>query len=302
MSPRKVVLVYHSVGSEGTPAVVGSFPVPLERFVHQVEQARAAGWDFGRLSDLRRPVTRDTLYITGDDGTVDWAANVLPWCDEHEVPTHTALITGVWQVPPLWPVAHQLQVLLAQPNRDLPVPPLSDDQRAYVDRIYAYETDPRRRYLKGACNVVFDDAQAREFLGEPDEPTLELLWARFAPPSAYRGYTWAEFGAHTVRHCAFDGDVDAYVQNEIQPCLDDLRANGLTPSHYFTFPMRPRYPATIEQIIPALRELGFEGTLEANGEWDQQSFAIPRIDGKSVEEFLGLPPFESGVKAQCAAR
>lgn len=305
MRYRKVVLMYHSVGTREVPAVLGSFPIPLARFQHQVRQALAHGWRFGRLSEARAPVSAHTLYITGDDGTVDWARNVLPWCEKQGIPTHTALITGPWLDPPIYPVAHRLQILLALPGRELPIPDLTAEQRAYIDRIYGYEKDPRRRYLKGACNLVFDDARARELLGKPDEEELRLLRARFARPEEYRACRYAEFGVHTVSHKAFGGDPEAYVREEVLPCREELRRRGLNPTRYLVLPMRPQFGATIEQIAPTLQAAGFEGTLEGPGEWDGVSFAMPRIDAKDVERHLGLEPWTeelSDAKPGCLAR
>lgn len=286
MPARKVVLMYHSVDGPAAPAVLGSFPVTLDRFIGHVTLARDLGWTFGRLSDLHAPVERDTLYITGDDGTADWARNVLPWCEGAGIPTHTALITGPWQDQPVWPVAHRLQVLLALPDLFLPRPELTADERAYIDRVYAYERDPRRRYLKGACNVIYDDAQARELLGEPTAAEVEHLAARFAAPHEYRGLALAEFGVHTVTHRAFDGDAPRYLAEEIVPCAHDIRAATLPLSRIFTLPMRPRFPATVEQLVPTLAAQGFDAVLDGQGQWDGRSFIVPRIDAKHVEEFL----------------
>lgn len=296
---RKVILMYHSVSTLQVPGVLGSFPVPLARFQHQVQHAQARGWGLGRVSALREPVAAHTLYITGDDGTVDWARNVLPWCEEHGVPTHTALISGPWQEKPVYPVAHRLHILLALPGRKVPTPSLTAEQRAYIDRIYAYEKNPHRRYLKGACNLVFEDAQARALLGPPDEEEARLLAIRFARPDEYHGYQQAEFGVHTVSHRAFGGDPEAYVREEVLPCRDAMIRHGLHPTRYLVLPMRPQFGATVEQITPALQAAGFEGTLEALGEWDGRSFAIPRIDAKDMEQYLEL---ELYVADRAAAR
>lgn len=292
MAFRKLVLMYHAIKGPAAPAVAGSFPISLERFQRQIRSAARAGWRFGRLSALREPVDADTLYITGDDGTVDWALNVLPWCEQQGIPTHTALISGPWLRPPVYPVAHRLQILLTLPQRELPMPDLPAEQRAYIDRVYAYETSLRRRYLKGACNLVLDDWEARGLLGLPDVEEERLLAARFAQPEAYATFGLAEFGVHTVTHRAFAGDVSEYMAQEILPCREALLQAGLRDSGYFTLPMRPRYPAMVEQLVPALVAHGFAGVLDGTGEWDGRSFIVPRIDAKNVEQVLGLPPLE----------
>lgn len=291
MNHRKVILMYHSVATAKTPGVLGSFPIPLARFAYQVEQARAQGWQFGRISELRKPVSANTVYVTGDDGTVDWAANALPWCEEHGIPTHTGIITGPWQQPPVYPVAHRLQILLSLPGHELPAPALNAEQRAYIDRVYAYETQARRRYLKGACNVVLTDEESRGLLGPPDAEECQHLVERFAPPATYRGWRYAEFGAHTVSHRAFGGDPEIYVREEVLPCVAAIERHGLRATKYFTLPMRPRFPATVEQLIPALQAHGFEGVLDQQGEWDGTSFLVTRIDAKNVETCLGLEPW-----------
>ncbi len=260
MAFRQVVLMYHSVSGPAAPAVVGSFPIPLERFKYQIQEARRRGWQVGRLSDLRKPVSANTLYITGDDGTVDWARNVLPWCEENGIWTHTALITGPWLDEPIYPVAHRLQILLSLP--------------------------------------------ARELLGAPDTDEVALLTARFARAEDYRGLRFAEFGVHTVTHRAFGGDAEKYMAEEVLPCAKAIRDAGLPLSRYFTLPMRPRYPATVEQLVPALRAAGFEGVLDGAGEWDRQSFVVPRIDAKNIELFFELPPWTEGYadESDCLAR
>jgi hypothetical protein len=285
--------MYHSVATPRVPGVFGSMPIPLSRFQHQVRAALRCGWRFGRLSELRSRVTANTLYITGDDGTVDWARNVLPWCEQQGIPTHTALITGPWLDRPVYPVTHRLEILLTLPGRELALPDLTAEQRVYIDRIYAYERALRRRYLKGACNLVLDDAQARALLGPPDEEETRLLAARSAAPQEYKGYQWAEFGVHTVSHRAYGGAPEAYVEDEVFPCRDALVQHGLHPTRYLVLPMRPRFEVTVAQIVPALRKAGFDGTLEALGEWDGQSFAIPRVDAQNMEEYLGFEPWKA---------
>ncbi|NLX20564.1 MAG: hypothetical protein GXY55_02690 [Phycisphaerae bacterium] len=229
--------------------------------------------------------------------------NVLPWCEAEKIPTHTAIITGPWQDPPVYPVAHRLQILLCLPDQTLPEPALTAEQAEYVDRVYAYETERRRRRLKGACNVVLEDGEARALLGPLGDEEAKHLAARFAAPKEYLGWHHAEFGPHTVSHRAFDGDVAGYLDAEVLPCMAAMEQAGLTPTRYLTLPMRPRYPATVEQLVPSLRSLGFEGVLDGGGEWDRDSFIVPRIDAKHVEESLGLPPYEQGAThaATCLA-
>lgn len=289
---RKVILAYHSVSGRACPAVAGSFPIPIERFAAQVDGARAKGWSIGRVSQLFDPVNRDTIYITGDDGTIDWARNVLPWCEEHRIATHTAIVTGPWLDPPIYPITHRVQVVLALRNHDIPTPALTDEQIEYIDRVYSYETDPRRRYLKGACNLVLDSEEASQLLGPPLDDELRLLADRFAAPEVYQPFHYAEFGVHTVGHRALAHDVDAHVRDEILPCRTMLSYYGLRVTDVFTLPMCPRLGATVEQLVKPLTAAGFRGIFDGRGEWDQRSFVIPRIDAKHVETHLGLPPWK----------
>ncbi len=298
-APRKIVLMYHSIESAEQPAVQGSVPLPFERFQRHMEQAVEAGWRFGRVSRLHEPVQADTLYITGDDGTVDWARTILPWCERHQIPTYTAVVTGPWRRPPVYPLTHRLQILLSLEDRTLPEPELTPQERAYVDKVYHYETDPRRRYLKGACNVVYDTEKAVGLLGEPDEEERAFLRNRFAGPELYRGLSWAELGVHTTRHRAFEGDGEAYLRNEIMPSRHALAAAGFTPGGVFALPMMPRYPATCEQLVEPVRRAGFTGMFAGLGEWNRRDFVIPRLDAVHLEHHLGFPAWDRIYTNRC---
>ncbi|MCC5828965.1 MAG: polysaccharide deacetylase family protein [Phycisphaeraceae bacterium] len=300
MPARKIIIMYHSVSSAACPGVTGSVPIPMARFARQIEQLHDAGFRFGKISQLDQTVDRDTVYITSDDGTIDWALNALPWCEAHGIPTYTSIITGPWRVPAIYPVAHQLQIMLAAGLTSLPMPGLTTEQRDYIDRIYAYETHPVRRRLKGACNLILSDTEARGLLGEPDPAMRHLLSRRFAPAEAYADLTLAEFGPHTVSHRAFDGYVDDYLAREITPCVAALREAGLGTSRCFALPMRPRYPATTEQLADALEHAGFRFVMEGLGFWDGRSRIVPRIDAATLETNLGLAPWKEPAAASAA--
>ena len=120
-----------------------------------------------------------------------------------------------------------------------------------------------------------------------------FLRRRFAAPKEYKGYEYAEFGVHTVSHRAMDKDVNRYMDEEISPCLSKLMQHGLRLSNYFTLPMRPRYGATVRDLIDPLKKIGFVGVLDGPGVWDQSDFVIPRIDCMQVETVLDLEGSET---------
>lgn len=291
MKYRKVVLAYHSVDGE-TPAVAGSHPISMERFRHQMDELRNRGWEPGWLSQIHCDIEKDTFYVTGDDGTVDWTNNVLPYCELEGIPTHTALIAGVWNSPIIYPVAHRLQVLLSLPDISLPEPRMDVTQRMHVDQVYGYETDSKRRYLKGACNILYDLPDVLDLIGAyPGKEEEEMLKKRFSMPYDYVGFTYAEFGSHTVLHWAYGGNTDKYMREEVDACRDAImNVNApLVSSKIFVLPMRPRYGHSERELIEPLYKAGYRGMLDGPGEWDQKSFIIPRIDAKKVEQFFGLP-------------
>ena len=318
-SGRCVVLMYHSVGScpsgpanpriagvatsdeeRATAAVAGSAPISFDQFKHQVHAARAAGWTFAHVRDLFTPSTSDRLFITGDDGTSDWATQVLPWCERESVPTHTAIVTGPWRTRAMYPTAHIIQLLLVSRDeselgamRSRINEQLTADQREYIDHIYAYETDDNRRTIKGACNIVFGDARARRLLGALTAEEQGLLESRFASADAYRGMKSASVGVHTVTHRAIDRDVEAYLEDEVDACHVDVRKAELTPSDVFTLPMAPRYGTDLDNLVAGLRAAGYRGMFHGSGEWDGSSFIIPRIDTRVMETTLGLPEFRA---------
>lgn len=51
---RKVVLVYHSIGSKEVPAVIGAFPISLDRFKSQINLFRINGWDIASISNIHK--------------------------------------------------------------------------------------------------------------------------------------------------------------------------------------------------------------------------------------------------------
>lgn len=294
---RKVIVMYHAVGSAGYPAVVGSFPVSMDRFEHQVRTAEAHGWAFGRVSQLFDPVERDTLYLVHDDGTSDWVNNVLPWCESRKIPTHVGVITGPWLDQPIYPVTHIVQVILQ--TRDATslrrialrlASRLTEAQVTYIDRMYHYETDPCRRMIKGTINLIIDPQQAITLIGDLDETEQRIMAQRFSPPEAYRRFEMLELGVHTVSHTAMTRDVDAYLHEEIHTCARHLREAGLDHNHVFTLPMVPRYGASAEDLLEPLRRGGYRGMFNTQGFWNQQDFMIPRIDAVHLEKQLEHAP------------
>ena len=292
MVPEKIVWVYHSVSGSEHPGVEGSFPIPLERLMHQVREARRNGWRFDHVSNIVKPTTQRTVYITADDGTVDWVRNALPWLEEEGIPSYLATITGPWESKPIYPVTHLVQIALVDPEF-LPVfPDISDDERAYIDKSYSYETETKRRYTKGLCNLILDDQGARRVLGSPRLNYLEKLAIRFATPGELKQFQMVEFGVHTVSHKGFEGNIQAYLDEEILPCYATILREDLRPSRVFVQPMQARHPAKLEDLVPTLKEIGFIAAFNYFGPWNQESFIIPRTDAKRIEETMGFEPRE----------
>ncbi|MFA9478452.1 hypothetical protein ACERK3_09110 [Phycisphaerales bacterium AB-hyl4] len=301
---RKIVLMYHSVHTPARPAVLGAFPFPFARFCWQLEAARAAGWRFGRMSQVREPVDVDTLYVTSDDGTRDWAELVLPWCEQRGIPTHVGVITGPWLDEPVYPMTHMVQLLL-KTRSEIELKhlahrvraALTDDQLAYVHRIYSYEAMPYRRIIKGAFNLVFDQARAERLLGELTIDEQRRLADRFAKPEHYRPYEMVELGVHTVTHTAMGLDVETYMRDEVDRCAEHLQDHGLSHGNYFTLPMAPRYGATADDLIVPLKRRGYTGMIHTQNPWDGRSFIVSRTDAKHVEAMLGLPTWDESQHA-----
>lgn len=285
---KKVILVYHSISGYACNSIKGSFPITMERFTKQINSLRQQGWSFEFLSNLNAEIQNNTIYITGDDGTIDWAKNILPWCEKEKIPTHTGIITGPWLENPIFPITHRVQIALMINNKQFNLDNLTDDEKNYIDKIYHYETDNTRRYVKGCCNLLYDFNKSSNVLGNYTFEEITELSQRFANYSEYQKYKYCEVGVHTVSHRAFDGNVNNYIETEIIPCLSMLLRHNLKLSKFFTLPMRPMFGAKVEQLVEPLKNLGFEGILDGPGEWDQTSFIIPRIDAKDVETFFNL--------------
>lgn len=291
----RLILVYHSLDSVAAPAVAGAFPFPFERFKNQVEAAIEAGFRPERISRLHEPHSDKTLYITSDDGTMDWCQNALPWCEARGIPTHTAVITGPWEDPPVYPLAHTIQLLLSRRDRDelerlaerLRRDCLDSARLAYIAEKYPHEGSGYRRVIKGAFNLILSPDEAYEILGELSSDEVEQLDRRFAKPEVYQGFGLAEVGVHTRSHRALDQDTQGYFDNEIQQSRRTMTDSGLSPSAYFTSPMQPRFGARLEDLEPLLKSAGYKGVLTSNpGVWNGTDFIIPRIDAVLVEQHL----------------
>lgn len=313
-TPSKIIWMYHSVTGPRQAAVPGSVPVTLEMFARHIETAGGLGYAFGRISRLSEPVRCDTIYITSDDGTVDWARNALPYCEARAIPTHTAVITGPWHDPPCHPVAHRLQIMLSLQGGRLPVPVLSDEQRAYIDEVYGYEQDLRRRYLKGACNVVLDDRQARALLGQFSKtgdgaagaPVSEHLASsqRWIPPGHRQPAAIAESSEEAGRRASGDpcegrDEVEARLAERFAgpECYRGLRFAEVgvhTVSHRAFDGDANRYLS--EEILPAL------GDLERAGLQHSSVFTLPMSPRHPAKaDDLVAPLRQAGFKAMLTA-
>lgn len=302
---EKVILMYHSISGENQDAVAGSFPISMERFIYQINSFIEKGWRPEFISKLHDKIDENDrcVYICSDDGTVDWSRNALPWCEEQKIPTHTGLITGPWENEPIYPLAHIIQVKLAVNSKgeleklaQKLATNLDSEQLAYVEKLYHYETEWHRRIIKGTFNLIFDQDEAYEALGELSSIEKKELAKRFESPENYKSFQYAELGVHTRSHWALDQETQKYVDEEIQTCWDVLVDNRLEPTAYYTSPMQPRYGASINDLIEPLQKLNYKGILTSTpGQWDSESFVIPRIDGQKVEEFLNIPHFDKTV-------
>lgn len=296
---NKIVVMYHSIESDQIPAVIGSFPLSMDRFKHQIELLDKGGYKFDFISNLHVESLKDEkiVYITGDDGTVDWTRNVIPWCEENKIPTHTGIITGPFEKNPIYPLTHLIQIVLStrdikqleQLSIRLKKDYLTDDQVKYINKLYFYEDLEYRRIIKGSFNLVLELTESYALIGEYTSKEKELLSNRFESLSYYKQFKYAEVGVHTKSHWALGKNSKYYISSEIESCRKLLIENGLTPTDYFVSPMKPKYGASLEDIVEDMKELGYKAILDSNpGIWDKKSFIIPRIDAKNIENMIIL--------------
>ncbi len=294
---KQFIVMYHSISSKENPAVVGSFPIKLDTFKKQIMIAKRLGYRFDFISNLNENINSNEkiLYITGDDGTVDWSRNILPWCEENEIPTHTGVITGPFLKNKIYPLTHLIQIILEKReisklellSKKLKENYLNNEQLKYINKIYEYETLEYRRIIKGAFNLILDNDKAHDLIGEFSEKEIQLLENRFEKLDYYKQFKYAEIGVHTKSHCALGTDIQWYIKEEILEAKKFLIENGLTPTKYFVSPMKPRYGSTLKMIEEELKKNGFQGILDSHhGVWDRNSFIIPRIDAKNIENIL----------------
>jgi hypothetical protein len=298
---NKVVLMYHSVSSLEQPEVAGSFPISFNRFKYQVESLIELGYESSKVSDLFVPANSDKklFYITGDDGTVDWSRNVLQWCEANKIYTHTGIITGPWENKPVYPLTHIVQLILSnRSNEDLKLlvkkilPYLEKEQLEYIHDIYSYEDVIETRLIKGAFNLIFQEEEAVELIGDLTDEEVLLLHQRFEVSEFYKQFRFAEVGVHTRTHTALDLSLDSYLDNEIDASKLMLVKKELNDSAFFTLPMKPKYGATVDSLIEPLKTRGYKGILTSySGFWDMKSFVIPRIDACEMEKIIGISDY-----------
>lgn len=299
MNNNQLIIMYHSVSSIEIPEVIGSFPISFDRFKEQILLAKKLGYSFDFISNLDKNKESENkiIYITSDDGTIDWTRNVLPWCEENKIPTHTGVITGPFHKQEVYPLTHLVQIILFTRDKNI-LEKLSEkiknnfltkEQLTYINKIYNYEELEYRRIIKGAFNLILEIDVANELIGEYSSLERELLMNRFEQLDYYKKFKYTEIGVHSKSHCALGKDISGYIKNEIIESKKLLIANGLTPSAYFVSPMKPRYGVTLDLIVTDLKELGFKGILDSNyGIWDKKSYIIPRIDAKLMEQSILL--------------
>lgn len=299
MNNNQLIIMYHSVSSVEIPEVIGSFPISFDRFKEQILLAKKLGYSFDFISNLDKNIesTNKIIYITGDDGTIDWTRNVLPWCEENKIPTHTGVITGPFHEKKVYPLTHLVQIILFTRDKNILEELstkiknnfLSKEQLSYINSIYHYEELEYRRIIKGAFNLILEIDIANELIGEYSSLERELLMNRFEQLDYYKQFKYAEIGVHSKSHCALGKNITSYIKDEIIESKELIVANELTLSGYFVSPMKPRYGATLDSIVTQLQELGFKGILDSNyGIWDKKNYIIPRIDAKLMEQSILL--------------
>ena len=208
-------------------------------------------------------------------------------CEAEGIPTLTAVITGVWEDPPVWPLAHVLQVVLAlrepfllQRLAERLAQPLTEAQSAYVEQVYAYESSPVRRLIKGACNLILPESRVWEMISPLSDQEVAALQQRFAHWSAYQKFNQASLAPHTHGHRPFAGDAAAYVQTEVMVSQRCLAQHGLRILPWFVLPMKPKFGAAMNALVGALKQAGFKGMLtSSSGFWNGRDFIVPRLDG-----------------------
>ena len=299
--PHDLVVMYHSIESEKFPAVLGSYPISLRRFQYQVEQLHRLGYEIADLDTsygLNDGVKR--AFLTSDDGTVDWLHNVLSWCESEQLPTHTALLSGPWHETPVYPLAHRIQLALSLRQKgelyelfQVIEQQITQNQRDYIHYAYQHESCKIRRMIKGALNLVWDEQQATEILGEPSVKERYHLQERFAHFHEYKDLKFASFGTHTHSHRSFSGSAQAYFEEEILYAEIFLRDKGLKLSRYFTLPLKPKINQSMDVLIGILSRHGFKGMLTSDcvSCTNLDSFIVPRIDAAHLEKWLGVAEY-----------
>lgn len=289
--------MYHSISSDEVPSVLGSFPIPFEEFKRHIFTLKKLGYKFDFISNLHKKTldNEKIVYITGDDGTIDWTRNILPWCEKEKIPTHTGIITGPFEEKKVFPLTHLIQIILILRDEKklielcetIKKEYLTPDQQEYINKIYHYETLEYRRVIKGAFNLILEADLAYHLIGKLSDKEQKAIDERFESLDYYKQFKYAEIGVHTKSHWSLGTDIKKYVKEEIESSYNLLIKNGLTPTKYFVSPMKPRFGATLNDLEDDLKQLNYKAILDSNpGVWDQKSFIIPRYDAKNFDKIF----------------
>jgi hypothetical protein len=285
--PDLIVMMYHSVSGPAHDGVTGSFPLPFNRFITQIETLQKAGYMFGHVDDLANAAQsgQRVAFVTSDDGTADWCENALPYLESQSIPSHLGIISGIWATKPIYPLTHIVQIILKTRStgelNDLAnrlCQHLSDRQLRYINDHYHYEDLRERRLIKGAINLVLPHDIGQELVLPLSNEEKELLETRFSTPDQLRPFTCLSIGNHTRTHTTLDEDALTYFSNEVTTWSIDTAWPQSKISNVFTLPITGRPDASYDQLECLLRDAGYKAMFTGSGFWDKKSFTIPRID------------------------
>lgn len=300
---KLLILAYHRVldtpvedDFSGDPELISASTADFERQMRFVRThfTPLHFSDVLQAVDAGRPLPRNSLIVTFDDGHIDNYTHAFPILRSLGVPATIFLSTQYIDTPetPFW-FDHVAQLLYFAPKGPLHVDAL--DYRVTLDSVASRRDAAGQllRRLKREPNqrrVAIVDELAQS-LGKhmPQAQRAAMSWAEVGEMAA----SGIEFGSHTVSHPVLSQLDDAAIKQELSVSRDVIRAKTGQPVETIAYPVG-KVDAFDDRVINAAKVCGYRlgisyetGTNPSSG---FDNFALRRL---AVERYISFNHFKA---------
>lgn len=285
---KDLIIMYHYVMEP--EQWKGSVPISPENFKKQVLWAKKH-YEIVKPEDMHKPTTKPKCIISFDDGTKDQYINAFNILRELEVPGYFTIMYGPLKLKKI-PVFHLVHTVLSYFDDQVIWNEISSkvnqDEIRSRSKIYSYETNKYRRYVKYLFNFYFEENESRIYL---EEKVISIYGSL---EKFIEGFYISEqeilemdnagmsIGIHCVNHLPYGGNALEFYNKEIAPCKNYLEKLLSKEVKFYTpaFGGGENAADMHENLHPILHQKGLiAGFTTQNGLTNlQQGFWHNRID------------------------